>query len=286
MIREPQQPNAVGIGLRDSHHKFVVENKPPVSFFEVHSENFFGKGGASLNFIKKIRENYPLSLHGVGLSLGSACGVDSKHLQNLKNLIAKTGPFLVSDHISWSNTENLVLNDLLPLPYTKESLQILSDNISKAQDFLQRQILVENPSTYLAFKNSEMSEEEFINNLADKTGCKILLDINNIFVSAQNNDFDAAEYLENIKPEIVGQMHLAGHSKRKVSGGEILVDTHNDVICDEVWQLYKIAVKKFKAVPTLIEWDQDLPEFAVLMDEAKKAENIITCAGRDLQSRP
>jgi uncharacterized protein (UPF0276 family) len=274
-LLRPTEKNAVGIGLRHPHHKFVLENKPKVSFFEVHSENFFARGGASLNFIKEIRQNYPLSLHCVGLSLGSSSGLSKKHLSNLKNLIKQTQPFLVSDHISWSNTENEVLNDLLPIPYTKESLQILCQNIEETQDFLGRQILVENPSTYLAFKDSEIPEDQFINQVAKKTGCKILLDINNIFVSAHNNDFDAEKYLENIDEEIVGEMHLAGHSSQKIAGGEILVDTHNDVVCNEVWNLYKIATKKFKNVPTLIEWDSDIPEFEILVEEARKAQEII-----------
>ncbi len=272
---KPTPTNSVGVGLRHPHHQYVLENKPKVSWLEVHSENFFAKGGPALNFIKKIRQNYPLSLHGVGLSLGSATRVNKKHLQNLKSLIAKTEPFLVSDHISWSNLDNQVLNDLLPIPYTKESLKILCDNICETQDFLKREILVENPSTYLSFVNSQIPEDEFINQTSKISGCKILLDINNIYVSSQNNDFDAKKYLKNIKPEIVGEMHLAGHSIRKIDKQKILVDTHNDFVCDAVWDLYKIAAKKFRTPPTLIEWDQDIPEFEVLIAEAKKAEKII-----------
>lgn len=278
MLESNQSPipiNSVGIGLRSIHHKFVLENKPAVSWFEVHSENFFSKGGASLNFIKKIRQNYPLSLHGVGLSLGSAVKVSKKHLQSLKNLISITDPFLVSDHISWSSTNDKVLNDLLPIPYTKESLKVLCDNISQTQDFLKREILVENPSTYLSFINSQIPEDEFINQVSKVSGCKILLDINNIYISSQNNNFDAKEYLKNINSQIVGEMHLAGHSIRKFGSEKILVDTHNNFVCNPVWDLYKIATKKFKNSPTLIEWDQDIPEFKVLMSEAKKADNII-----------
>ncbi len=272
---KPASANSVGVGLRHPHHQFVLTNKPAVPWLEVHSENFFAKGGPALNFIKKIRQNYPLSLHGVGLSLGSVTKVSKKHLRHLKNLIAATEPFLVSDHISWSNVDKRVLNDLLPIPYTKESLKVLCDNICETQDFLKREILVENPSTYLSFVNSQIPEDEFINQTSKITGCKLLLDINNIYVSSQNNGFNAKKYLKNIKPEIVGEMHLAGHSVRKIDKQKILVDTHNDFVCDPVWDLYKIAAQKFTTAPTLIEWDQDIPEFKVLMDEAKKAEKII-----------
>lgn len=272
--RRPISTNSVGIGLRYPHHDFVLENKPKVSWFEVHSENFFCDGGPSLNFLKKIRQNYPLSLHSVGLSLGSAQKVNEIHLKKLKQLIEFIDPFLVSDHISWSNIGNKVLNDLLPIPYTKESLQFLCSNISQTQEFLNQQILVENPSTYLSFKEADFSEDDFINQVAAKTGCKILLDINNIFVSSQNNNFDGANYIKNIKPEIVGEMHLAGHSKRNINGEIILVDTHNDYVCDQVWELYKVAATRFSA-PTLIEWDQDLPEFSDLLKEASKAKKII-----------
>ncbi|MFT6077721.1 MAG: hypothetical protein ACJA02_001095 [Myxococcota bacterium] len=271
----PASANDVGVGLRHPHHQYVLAKKPSVPWLEVHSENFFASGGPALNFITKIRENYPLSLHGVGLSLGSAQKVDQKHLQSLKKLIKITEPFLVSDHISWSNIEEQVLNDLLPIPYTKESLEILADNICQTQDFLKREILVENPSTYLSFQNSHLPEDEFINQLAKKSGCKILLDLNNIYVGSQNNNFSAHKYLENINPGIVGEMHLAGHSIRQVEGGQILVDTHNDFVCDPVWDLYELAVKKFTNVPTLIEWDQDIPDFQVLLSEAKKAQKII-----------
>lgn len=273
-IKRPISTNSVGIGLRHPHHQYVLQNNPDVHWFEVHSENFFAKGGAALNFLKNIRENYPLSLHGVGLSLGSSQDVDKNHLNSLKNLIEFIDPFLVSDHISWSNINDRVLNDLLPIPYTQESLEVLCKNIEQTQDFLKREILVENPSTYLSFKNSKIAEWDFINQVAKKTGCKILLDVNNVFVSSQNNNFDGVEYLENINPEIVREIHLAGHSKSQIDGQTVLIDTHDNYVCDEVWELYKFATKKINA-PTLIEWDQDLPEFLELEKEAKKAEKIL-----------
>jgi hypothetical protein len=272
---KPTLANSVGVGLRYPHHQYFLKNNPKVAWLEVHSENFFSRGGPALNFIKNIRQNYPLSLHCVGLSLGSVEKVDTKHLKSLKKLISIANPFLVSDHISWSNAGDKVLNDLLPIPYTKESLKILCNNIDQTQNFLKREILVENPSTYLSFKNSQIAEDDFINQVAKISGCKILLDINNIYVSSQNNNFSAEKYLQNIKPQIVGEMHLAGHSIRKIGNETILVDTHDNFVCDAVWDLYKIAAAKFKNAPTLIEWDDNIPEFEVLMGEAKKAQDII-----------
>ncbi len=274
-VFSPVSPNAVGIGLRHPHHQYVLTQKPEIPWLEVHSENFFSSGGPAINFLKQIREYYPLSLHSVGLSLGSAQKVNKNHLKKLKNLIKEVDPFLISDHISFSNVEGYVLNDLLPIPYTKESLQILCDNISQTQDFLQKQILVENPSTYLSFKISEFSEDEFINQTAKISGCKILLDVNNIFVAANNNGFDAVKYLNNINKKIVGEIHLAGHSQSLIKERKILIDTHNNLVNKGTWDLYKIAVKNFPNAPTLIEWDQDIPEFEVLEAEAKRAEKII-----------
>jgi len=274
-IFAPVPANSVGIGLRHPHHKYILTEKPDIAWLEVHSENFFAKGGPAINFLRKVRELYPLSLHGVGLSLGSHQKLDKDHLKKVKNLAKEVKPFLISDHISWSNVDGYVLNDLLPIPYTKESLKILCDNISKTQDFLQREILVENPSTYLTFNISEISEDDFINKTAKITGCKILLDINNIFVSANNNDFDAVKYINNIDKNIVGEIHLAGHSQSSIAEKKILIDTHNNLVNKGTWDLYKIAAKKFTNAPTLIEWDQDIPEFSVLQEEAKRAENII-----------
>ena len=274
--KSPTSMKAVGVGLRSCHHKYLLENLPDVPWLEVHSENFFADGGPSLSFLKKVREHYPISLHGVGLSLGSKQSLDQNHLKKLKNLIDHIDPFLVSDHISWSNIDGQVLNDLLPIPYNQESLLALCDNINQAQDYLKRQILVENPSTYLSFNNSDMAEHDFINQVSKNSGCKILLDINNIYVSSQNNNFDPIKYINNINQNIVGEIHLAGHSKSDIddNGKAILIDTHDDYVCDEVWDLYKIAIKKFTC-PTLIEWDQDLPDFIELIGEAEKAKEII-----------
>lgn len=277
--------NKIGLGLRAPYISKVIQDHKTIAkkigWFEVHSENYFAKGGPSIKSLLEIRKHFPISLHSVGNSFGSASGIDLEHLKKLKNLIEIIDPFLVSDHISFAMVGKKHLNDLLPLPYTKQALKAIVKNVSQAQDFLKREILVENPSTYLCFKNPEMTEFEFINELTKATGCKLLLDVNNIFVSEKNNsEFDGANYLKKLDKKIVKEIHLAGHSKSEISDGkkdkEILIDTHNNLVCDEVWNLYSIAVERFGQIPTLIEWDQDFPEFSVLLSEAKKAEKILT----------
>lgn len=279
----PAPANLVGVGLRSPYLPHLLQNSKKIShkigWLEVHSENYYES--AAIKNLTEIRKNFPISLHSVGNSLGSAQSLDLIHLQKLKNLVEKIEPFLISDHISWGRIDDNHLNDLLPLPYTKASLKAISSNVSRMQDFLQRKILVENPSAYLTFKNPEMDEAEFINELTKKTGCGLLLDVNNIFVSYKNgSDFEPQAYLKKINKKSVGEIHLAGHSKSQIFDGknyqEILIDTHNNLVCDEVWEIYKMALKEFGSIPTLIEWDQDFPEFEVLMDEAKKAQKILT----------
>ncbi len=273
----------VGIGLRLPHIDTILKNhkilSKKIGWLEIHSENYYAEGGSSTYVLKQLAEHFPISFHSVGNSLGSAQGLDLSHLKKLKNLIHLINPIFISDHISWGLIDKKHSNDLLPLPYTKESLNIISQNISHMQDFLGREILVENPSTYLAFKNPEMSESEFVNELASKTGCGLLLDINNVYVSSNNNsEFDAKIYLEEIDPKIVKEVHLAGHSVSNIlneKGKRILIDTHDNLVCDEVWDLYENALKKFGNIPTIMEWDQDIPELEVLLNEAKKAERLM-----------
>jgi uncharacterized protein (UPF0276 family) len=276
--------NKIGLGLRATYVDHILKNHQKISkkigWLEVHSENYHGNSNPSIKNLIEIRKHFPISLHSVGNSLGSSEGIDLDHLKKLKNLIEIIDPFLISDHISWGYLGKKHLNDLLPLPYNKESLKIVCNNVSKMQDFLKRQILVENPSAYLAFENCEMDEMEFINEIAKKTSCSLLLDVNNIYVSACNNKtFDAKNYLEKINKKIVKEIHLAGHLESKIFDGKkyknIFIDTHNDLVKKEVWDLYKIAIKNFGQVPTLIEWDQDFPEFKVLLDEAGRAEKIL-----------
>ena len=268
----PLQP--VGIGLRHPYHEEILETDLEIGWIEVHPENYFG-GGAPRHFLSKAREQYQLSLHAVGLSLGSSHPVKTEHLQQFKHLIEEFDPFRISDHASWSASGNAHLNDLLPLPYTKESLNNLCRNVERTQDYFGRQIWVENPSSYVAFHNDDMSEPEFMNTLADRTGCGILLDINNIFVQSFNHGYDAFDYIDKINKNHVGEMHLAGHTEKEVTGGTILIDTHNRPIKEDVWRIYAHAIGRFGAIPTLIEWDQDFPSLADLVAEADTARQII-----------
>ncbi|MSP33282.1 MAG: DUF692 domain-containing protein [Rickettsiales bacterium] len=284
LAKSPTSSNLVGVGLRSPHIPYILKNHQKVSqkigWFEVHSENYYNTLSSSSATLLQVRKDFHISLHSVGNSLGSAQKIDLNHLTKLKQLIEVIDPFLVSDHISWGLIDGKHSNDLLPLPYSKEAVKTLSDNISIMQDFLGREILIENPSTYLAYKHSEMSEVDFINIVTKKTGCKLLLDINNIYVSAQNNaQFDPIDYLNQVDKKIVKEIHLAGHSKVQIFDGkkhqQILIDTHNDLVCDEVWSLYNHAVKRLGKIPTLLEWDQDIPEFKVFVSEAKKAKKIL-----------
>lgn len=268
-------PAAVGLGLRSQHYQDVIETKPNISWFEVHSENYFGKGGAPLHFLEKIREDYSVSLHGVGLSLGSADALDRRHLALLKELVARIEPGLVSEHLSWSSYGGEFFNDLAPIPYTDESLTLLSDRITQVQEALGTWILVENPSSYLEYAHSTYKESDFLNELARRTGCGILLDVNNVYVSCQNHGWDALRYLQGIAADRVGEIHLAGHTVNKVGDKDILIDTHNRPVCAEVWKLFRTALDLFGAKPTLIEWDTDIPPFSVLLNEARQAQLIL-----------
>jgi uncharacterized protein (UPF0276 family) len=266
-------PEAIGVGLRAPHVRDVESTRPAIGWLEVHAENYMG-GGPPLRRLEALRRDYPLSLHGVGLSLGSASGLDPEHLARFKALIARTDPFLVSDHLSWSVADGIYLNDLLPLPYTEQTLGIVAQNVAAAQDAFGRQILVENPSRYLHFRHSTIPEPDFLAELARRTGCGILLDVNNIFVSCTNLDLDAECYLEALSQSFVGEIHLAGHSRVMRGGAAILIDDHASTVSEPVWRLYEQALARFGLVPSLIEWDKDLPPFDVLLTEARMAELV------------
>ncbi|MFP4098605.1 MAG: DUF692 domain-containing protein [Alphaproteobacteria bacterium] len=271
----PKHPHkACGIGLRSAHYEEVLEEKPDIGWIEVHPETYFG-GGERRHYLARARELYPLSLHAVGLSLGSDQAVDENHMRQIKELVNIYEPFQISDHVSWSASGNAHLNDLLPLPYTQETLQRLCDNIERVQEYFGRAILVENPSTYISFSADEMTEYEFMNRISQKTGCGILLDINNIYVQSVNHGIDPYHYLDSIKQKPVKEMHLAGHTECKFDDGTLLVDTHDQPVSDAVWALYKHAVKRFGSVPTLIEWDGDLPSLSKLIADADQAQYII-----------
>jgi len=270
-------PASAGIGLRSAHHRHVLTARPSTSWFEVHTENFFALGGPQPAFLERIRRDYPLSLHGVGLSLGSTDPLDRAHLTNLKRVVDRFEPAFVSEHLSWSSIGGQFINDLLPLPYTEEALAHFSERVSFVQEFLGRTILIENPSSYLAFEHSTFPEWEFISALSRRSGCGILLDINNVYVSAHNHGFDAATYLDGVPAERVREFHLAGHSTQITrSGTTLLVDTHDGRVSEGVWSLFAAAVRRFGPRPTLIEWDANLPTFDVLEDEACIAERCLS----------
>lgn len=264
-------PACAGIGLRAPHYKEILETFPKIGWFEVHSENYFGAGGQPLWYLEQIRSHYPVSLHGVGLSLGSADPLNMEHLRKLKSLVLRIEPGLVSEHLSWSSVGGRYMNDLLPLPYTEESLRHVIERIRQTQEFLGRRILVENPSSYLQFVASTIPEWEFLAEVSARSGCGILLDVNNIYVSAFNHRFNPLVYIQSISPDKVEEIHLAGFESYRTG----LIDTHSKPVFEAVWDLYLEAAKRFENVPTLIEWDTDIPSLSVLLGEARKADLIL-----------
>jgi uncharacterized protein (UPF0276 family) len=271
-------PAQAGVGLRAPHHEFVLANPRAVSWLEVHPENYMGEGIAA-EILIRVRERYPVSLHATGLSLGSADGVDDDHLAAIAELCRRIEPGLVSDHLSWSAAGGLHLPDLLPLPYTSEAQDIFAGNIAKVQEALGRSILIENPSVCLAFAESEMSEGEFLAGLARRTGCGVLLDINNVAVSAANlAEVPMARLmalLAEIPASAIGEIHLAGHAVRELpDGGLVSIDDHGSAVSDTVWQMYDATIRHTGPRPSLIEWDTAIPAFAVLAEEAAKADAL------------
>lgn len=272
-------PASAGIGLRGPHYREFSNTCPQVGFLEVHSENFFGKGGVPHACLERVRRDYPLSLHGVGLSLGSTDPLSKVHLSRLKELVDTYQPDFVSEHLSWGSFGGRHLNDLLPLPYTEEVVTHLVERVAQVQDFLGRPVLVENVSCYLEFEHSRLTEWEFVTAVAENVGCKILLDVNNIYVNAHNHGFSAMEFLRGIPGSLIGEIHLAGHTVKQHDQGTIIIDTHDHRVCPEVWDLYRQAIEMYGSKPTLIEWDSDLPNLEVLVDEANTAQRIMEGTG-------
>lgn len=264
-------PPRAGIGLRAPHYQQILSETPSTAWFEVHSENYFGDGGQPLHYLSQVRATYPLSLHGVGLCLGATDRPDRTHLQRLAALIRRFQPGLVSEHLSWGRIGDRYLNDLLPLPYTEESLAIVCAHVAEVQDYLQQQLLVENITSYLRFTHSTIPEPEFIGALVARTGCGILLDVNNIYVNAVNHGTDASAYIDAMPVEAVNEIHLAGFDQ---SDG-MLIDTHGQRVSEPVWSLYQRALSRFGPVPTLIEWDTEIPPFEVLLEEARRADQML-----------
>lgn len=259
---------SVGLGFRACHYADIIENLPPIPWFEIITENYLGKEGFALQQLSTLRKHYPLVFHGVGMSLGSTDTLNLAYLQQLKKMIAEIKPAYISEHLCWTSVHGQYFHELLPLPYTQETINHVSDRIKKVQDFLGQAILIENVSSYLSYHSSSMPEWEFINTIAEQAQCFILLDLNNIYVNAYNHGFDAEYYLSQINPQYVKQFHLAGFLDCKTH----YLDDHGSAVCDAVWNLYQFALKKMGAVPSLIEWDNNIPAFNHLHQEAKKAQ--------------
>ncbi len=269
-------PARAGVGLKADHYREILETSPDIGWFEVHPENYMGAGGPPHAYLTQIRERYPLSLHGVGLSIGAERPLDTDHLARLKKLVDRYQPGLVSEHLAWSTHDTTFLNDLLPLPYTEETLARVARHVGQVQDALGRQILIENPSTYVVFDTSTMSETDFLKGVAERSGCGLLLDVNNVFVSATNHGFSPEFYIDTFPVEHVGEIHLGGHAEDEDEAGyPLLIDAHDRAVIDPVWQLYHRALRRCGVTPTLIEWDNDVPEWPVLFSEAQQAEAII-----------
>jgi len=270
-----------GIGLRAEHCVEFLACQPEVGFVEVHAENYFGRGGRPLDLLEQARRDHALSLHGVGLSIGSTDPLSPTHVQHLAELAARLQPAFVSDHLCWNSHRGTYANDLLPLPLTEEALDHVVTRVLQVQEALGRTILLENVSSYFEYEDSTIAEAEFLAEVARRSGCGILLDVNNLHVSACNHGFDAAAFLRTIPVGAVHEMHLAGHvRKRFADGAEILIDTHSEPVCDAVWSLYETALARFGAVPTLIEWDNDLPPLATLLAEAARADRRLAAFER------
>lgn len=270
-------PATAGIGLRAPHAAELLATRPALGFVEAHSENYYGRGGRPLELLRRVRREYALSLHGVGMSIGSADPLDAAHLARLAELVDELEPALVSDHLCWSSIGGVHANDLLPLPYTEAALAHVTARVQQVQERLRRTILLENPSSYFEFAQSQIPEAEFLAAVARASGCGILLDVNNVYVSARNHGWDAQAYLAALPADgTLREIHLAGHLRRAYPEGEILIDTHSRPVAEPVWALYRDALERFGALPTLIEWDADLPPLPALVAEARKADALLT----------
>jgi len=267
-----QVPTRAGIGLRAPHHREVLERLPDVGWFEAHSENYFADGGGSVATLERVREHWPVALHGVGLSLGSTDSLDREHLRRLARLVKRIEPWAVSEHVCWGHAGGRHTNDLLPMPHTHESLRHLAARVGELQDTLGRQVLLENVSSYLEFTGAEFTESGYLAALVAESGCALLLDVNNVYVNARNHGFDPESWFDELPAEAVREIHLAGHDIVRIGNREIRIDTHDRKVCEEVWALYASARRRFGPVPTLIEWDAALPPLETLVAEAQRAD--------------
>jgi uncharacterized protein len=284
ILRKPAQS---GVGLRLPHIEEAVATRPSIGWFEVHPENFLANPHG-VELLEELRRNYPLSVHTVGVSVGSATGIDRRHLARVRALIDRLDPVLVSGHLAWSTHRGEYLNDLLPLPYTAETLDLVATQFREVEDGLGRPFLLENPSCYLGYRGSTMTEVQFMNELVDRTGCRLLCDVSNVHVSAHNMGYDARAYLDGMPAAAIGELHLGGFTAEEDAAspaGQVLIDTHDAPVDESAWDLFRYAIDRFGARPTLIEWDNDIPALATLIGEAAHADQIITAAGAADASR-
>jgi uncharacterized protein (UPF0276 family) len=273
-------PSAPGIGFKPQHYAELASGAQGIGFIEIHAENYMGAGGPPHAMLRALRERFALSVHGVGLSIGGETPLDREHLSRLKALCDRYQPESFSEHLAWSSHGEIYLNDLLPLPYTKATLDRIVAHVDQVQDTLQREMLLENPSTYLQFEESDIPETEFLAEISRRTGCGLLLDVNNVFVQAKNHDTSAEAYLAAFPLGRVKEIHLGGHDEQTDdAGAPLLIDAHGAPVADPVWQLYANVIAAAGPLPTLIEWDNDVPDFATLADEAAAAGRILTRAG-------
>jgi len=273
-------PCTTGLGFKPEHFRDIMAKPGAVGFFEVHAENYMGDGGAPHAMLAALRAHHALSIHGVGLSIGGADGLKHDHLERLRKLIDRYQPESFSEHLAWSSHGAVWLNDLLPLPYTQETLTTICAHIDQVQGSLGCRMLLENPATYVTFDSSTWSETDFLTELVRRTGCGLLLDINNVFVSATNHRFDPRAYLAAFPLAAVGEIHLAGHDTEDLPSGPLLIDTHGAPVADPVWELYTEVLELAGPLPTLIEWDTDVPDFPVLVSEAARARTVLERAKR------
>jgi uncharacterized protein (UPF0276 family) len=272
-------PARAGLGLKPEHIGDIIATEPEVGFFEVHAENYMGNGGAPHRALAEIAQRYPLSLHGVGLSIGAERPLDKTHLLRLRKLIDRYKPQSFSEHLAWSTHETGFLNDLLPLPYTTATLERVSAHVDEVQQAVGRRMLLENPSTYILFEDSTIAEIDFLEAIADKSGCGLLLDVNNVMVSAVNHRLDPFAYIDRFPVERVGEIHLAGYDETVDGAGDrLLIDAHNSTVADDVFALYRHTLERTGPLPTLIEWDNDVPAFPVLLAEATRANQMLDAA--------
>jgi uncharacterized protein (UPF0276 family) len=277
--RAAHLPQGVGVGFKAAHFTTIRDTAPPLSFLEVHAENYMGAGGPPHAMLGRLRQDHALSVHGVGLSIGGAGPLDRDHLGRLRTLCDRYEPESFSEHLAWSSHGEAYLNDLLPLPYTDETLALVCDHVDEVQDALNRQMLLENPSTYVLFEQSHIPETAFLQEIARRTGCGLLLDVNNVFVSATNHRTDPRAYLAEFPLHAVGEIHLGGHDAEELPSGPLLIDAHGSPVADPVWTLYAEVIARTGPLATLVEWDNDVPNFPVLMAEAARAATVLAGAG-------